>query len=253
VPGNKAPECRLIKHVATFQELVATPFTGGVNALCLPRNLAGDFGEVVRAFDAREDITVLDEKMLLGKELSAKGKEAMSIILEDMRVLRELGRDPVLNLISGYPRDEADGPVATDVFSFHADSAPIEADTWLCTYHGSPSEGLRNEDAIRKVDVPEIQAALLAEFRTAMSSEVLAVPPEALAKGGGGDDDEFRTWLNENCYDLHYAAKPGAKPWSFGIGNLWRITVDWPGSPVPPCVHRAPETEPGKPRLLLIC
>jgi hypothetical protein len=245
VPGNKAPECRLIKHVANFQELVATPFTGGVNALCWARSLAGDFGEIARAFDAREDITVLDEQMLLGKELSAKGKEAVSIILEDMRVLRELGRDPVLNLISGYPRDEEAGPVATDVFSFHADSAPVEADTWLCTYHGSPSEGLRNEDAIRKVDVPEIRAQLMELYhQTSESPQVSGLRFQVSA---------FEAWLNENCYDLHYAAKPGAQPWSFGIGNLWRITVDWPGSPVPPCVHRAPETEPGKPRLLLIC
>ena len=35
--------------------------------------------------------------------------------------------------------------------------------------------------------------------------------------------------------------------------HLWRIAVDYPGSPVPPCVHRAPETRPGRPpRLLLI-
>ncbi len=40
---------------------------------------------------------------------------------------------------------------------------------------------------------------------------------------------------------------------SFGLGNLWRIAVDYPGSPVPPCIHRAPITRPGRPpRLLLI-
>ena len=54
-------------------------------------------------------------------------------------------------------------------------------------------------------------------------------------------------------YDLHYAPQPGAQPFSFGLGNLWRIAVEWPGSPVPPCIHRAPDTQPGDPaRLLLI-
>jgi hypothetical protein len=224
----------LIKHVTRFQELVRTPFAHGVNALCWNRKLPGDFGEIIRAFDAKEPITVLDEEMLSSLELRAESLETVKFLLEDLRLLRELGRDPVLNLISGYPRDDSTGPVATDVFSFHADSAPVEADTWLCTYHGSPSEGLLNQDVIKKVDDPAIRAALLKEF-------------------GGEDGQDFREWLSENCYDLHYAPKPGAKPYSFGVGNLWRIAVDWPGSPVLPCVHRAPATIPGEPRLLMIC
>ncbi|HUR46218.1 MAG TPA: hypothetical protein VMZ27_10115, partial [Candidatus Saccharimonadales bacterium] len=65
--------------------------------------------------------------------------------------------------------------------------------------------------------------------------------------------DDFREYLKENCYDLHYAPIPTARPFSFGLGNLWRIAVDYPCSPVPPCLHRAPETLPGQPpRLLLI-
>ncbi|MGB8170874.1 MAG: hypothetical protein WCF18_25440, partial [Chthoniobacteraceae bacterium] len=155
-------------------------------------------------------------------------------MLEDQRRLVELDRDPVLNCIHGYPRDEEPGPVPTDVFSFHADSAPVQADTWLCTYHGSASEGLRNDEAQRRVDVPETRAALLHVF-------------------GGEDNDDFREYLSEHCYDLHYAPVPRARPFSFGVGDLWRIAVDWPGSTVPPCIHRAPETLPGQPpRLLLI-
>jgi hypothetical protein len=123
--------------------------------------------------------------------------------------------------------------VATDVFSFHADSAPVEADTWLCTYHGPASEGLRNEEAQRRVDVPATRAALLKLF-------------------GGEEDAGFQDFLKENCYDLHYVPVPSAQPYSFGRGNLWRIALDWPGNPVPPCIHRAPETRPGETRLLLI-
>ena len=124
--------------------------------------------------------------------------------------------------------------MATDVFSFHADSATVAADTWLCTYHGAASAGLRNDEAQRRVDLPATRAELLRQF-------------------GGQDNDQFCDYLKENCYDLHYAPIPLARPFDFGLGNLWRIATDYPGSPVPPCIHRAPATLPGQsPRLLLI-
>jgi len=228
------PDYARIKRVNSFEELVAARFEDGVNALCWERELPGDFGEVVAALGPGEEIVALDEARLKGLTVSAGGKAAVDCMLEDLRQLREQGRDPVLNCIHGYPRDEGAGPVSTDVFSFHADSAPVEADTWLCTYHGLPSEGLRNEEARRHVDVPETRAELLKLF-------------------GGEDNDAFREFLQENCYDLHYAPAPVARPYSFGVGNLWRIAVDWPGSPVPPCIHRAPDSQPGlPPRLLLI-
>lgn len=225
-----------IRRVNNFHELATTPFAEGVNALCWPRTLAGDFGEVVAQLSDRlgDGIAVIDEARLFGLKLSAAGGAAVAILLEDQRLLRELGLDPSLNCIGGYPQDATSGPVATDVFSFHADSAPVCTDTWLCTYHGSASEGLRNEEARRRVDVPETRAELLKLF-------------------GGDDDGGFREFLAENCYDLHYAALPLARPFGFGVGNLWRIAVDWPGSPVPPCIHRAPATVHGDPpRLLLI-
>jgi hypothetical protein len=230
IPAN--PHIRL---VSSFAELVAARFTNGVNALCWERTLPGDFGELVaRVGDADEPIVVLDEARLRQLPVSAAGRAAAEAILNDLRLLREQDRDPVLNCIYGYPRDEEAGPVPTDVFSYHADSAPVEADTWLCTYYGSPSEGLPNADVIRRVDDPTTRAELLRQY-------------------GGDDDDEFRDYLHEHCYDLHYAPRPDARPYSFGIGHLWRIAVDWPGSPVPPCVHRAPATIPGQPRLLVIC
>ena len=100
--------------------------------------------------------------------------------------------------------------------------------------HGRSSEGLRNDEARRCVDIPETRAELLKLF-------------------GQEDNEEFLEFLNENCYDLHYVGLPGAQPFSFGFGNLWRIAVDYPGSPVPPCIHRAPDNLPGQPpRLLLI-
>lgn len=229
------PDDSRVRLVGSFEELVNGRFENGVNALCWPRNLEGDFSEVASLLEAGEGITTLDEEQLRALPASDAGRRAVDVLLEDLRLLREQDREPVLNCIEGYPRDEDPGPVATDVFSFHADSAPVEADTWLCTYHGACSEGVRNEEARRKVDVPEIRAELLALY-------------------DGEDDDGFVEFLSDYCYDLHYEPLPGARLYDFGLGNLWRIAVEWPGSPVPPCVHRAPDSGPGDPRrLLLIC
>ena len=223
-----------VKRVKSFPELVSTPLADGVNALCWERTLAGDFDEVVRLLGTGEGIRALDEARLRALPVSAAGRVAVDAMLADLRLLQEHELDPVLNCIDRYPRDEEPGPVVTDVFSFHADSAPFEASTYLCTYRGPASEGLRNDEALPKVDLAATRAELLKLY-------------------GGPDDEDFRVYLNEHCYDLHYAPVKNARPFSFGLGNLWRIAVDWPGSPVPPCVHRAPETGPGDPpRLLLI-
>jgi hypothetical protein len=70
---------------------------------------------------------------------------------------------------------------------------------------------------------------------------------------GGADDADFAAYLREHHYDLHYAPRPGAEPYTFGTGNLWRIAIALPDSPVLPCIHRAPLTLAGDPaRLLLI-
>jgi hypothetical protein len=229
-----SPALPRVRRVGSFHELATTPFAGAVNALCWPRALPGDFAEVVRRLGPGEDIVPLDDADLLDLPVTAAGRVAIRVMLDDLHLLRRRQLDPALNCIHGYPRDEAPGPVPTDVFSFHADSAPVAADTWLCTYHGAPSEGLLNEDARRCIDIPETRAALLARF-------------------GSSDDDAFSTALAENCYDLHYVPTPGAQPYSFGVGHLWRIAVEYPDSPVPPCIHRAPDPPPGSPpRLLLI-
>ncbi|MEY4941802.1 MAG: hypothetical protein RIQ93_3537 [Verrucomicrobiota bacterium] len=223
-----------IRRVHSFYELATTPFAGAVNALCWERALPGDFAEVVAQLQGPEEIATLDASRLRSLCVSAGGRAAIDAMLADLQLLRERDLDPVLNCIRAYPREEEPGVVPTDVYSFHADSAPVPADTWLCTYYGAPSEGLPNEEAQRRVDLPATRAELLKHF-------------------GGKDDDYFRAHLNEHCYDLHYAPIAGARPYSFGVGNLWRIAVEYPGSPVPPCVHRAPENLPGQPpRLLLI-
>jgi hypothetical protein len=233
-PFALPPGYARVKVVKSFHELVTTPFAGGVNALCWQRTLSGSFSEVLEHLVISEEITTLDDSRLNALPVSVAGRAAIGILLEDQRLLRAHGLAPILDCIRGYPRDEDCGTVPTDVYSFHVDSATAQTDTYLCTYHGPASEGLRNEEAQRRVDIPETRAELLKRF-------------------GGKDGRDFLEYLNENCYDLHYAALPQARPFSFGVGNLWRIAVDYPGSPVPPCIHRAPATLPGAaPRLLLI-
>lgn len=235
-PQNPVPGFASARLAHSFEELLSTPFADGVNALCWLRTLEGDFNEVLTNLPAGEGVTPVDEDFLrdLIPGLSPAGRTAAQTMLADLERLRACGLAPNLDCIRAYPREEDPGPVPIDVYSFHADSATVEADTWLCTYAGTPSDGIANDQAIRRVDVPETRAALLAEF-------------------GGSEGPHFEEYLAENCYNLHYAPLPGANPHSFGTGNLWRIATAWPGSAVPPCIHRAPENLTGQPpRLLLI-
>lgn len=222
-----------IRRVNSFAELVGTPFADGVNALCWPRALAGDFAEVLARIEPDEGLETLDAARLRSLHVGSDGRVAIETMLADLELLETHGLAPVLNCVHGYPRDEEAASVPTHVFSFHADRAPVEADTFLCTYAGPASEGVDNDDARCRIDDPTTRAQLLREF-------------------GGRDDESFREWLTENCYDLHYALRSSARPYAFGLGNLWRIAIQWPGAPVPPCVHRAPDTRPGERRLLLI-
>lgn len=228
------PDYFRVRQVRSFAELVATPFTGGVNALCWPRTLPGDFGAIVDALGPGEGLVRLDGDVLGGLTLTDAGRAARAALLADLQLLHAAGLAPELNCIHAYPRDDEAAVVPVDVLSYHADRAPVEAATYLCTYHGAASEGLPNEEARRHIDLPATRARLLAEY-------------------GGPDDEGFAAYLSDNCYDLHYAPQPGARPYSFGRFNLWRIAIAWPGSPVPPCIHRAPAQLPGQPpRLLLI-
>jgi hypothetical protein len=224
----------VIRTVANFEALVSTPFADGINALCWQRSLPGDFAEVLAHLGPGQGIVPLDEERLHSLPVSNEGRAAIDCMLADLRTMRASGLAPELNCIYGYPRDGTSVSLATDVYSFHADSAPVEADTWLCTYHGAPSEGLLNAEARRRVEAPSMRAELLQRF-------------------GGADDEAFADDLREGCHDLHYVPLPNAQPYSFGVGHLWRIALDYPGSPVAPCIHRAPTTLPGDPpRLLLI-
>lgn len=223
-----------VAYVSSFDELLAVEFDEVVVAACWERPFDADFEAVVKALGGRAGSRELDEAELIELELSAGGQRAVEQMVADLRRLTELGLEPELNLVHEYPRDATDAVVATDVYSFHVDRAPLGVDTWLCTYWGSPSEGLSNEHAVRRVDVPETRAALLRQF-------------------GGVEGPRFEAFLRDDHYDLHYVGTPDAEPWSFGVGHLWRVATAGEKSPNPvACIHRAPADVPGQARLLLI-
>ena len=195
-----------VRRVGSFEELRATPFADGVNALCWERSLPGDYAEVIAKLGPGAGIVALEDERLRALGLGPAGRLAAEAMLADQALLREHDLAPSLNCVYDCVRGPDAGIVPTDVTSFHVDSAPVEVDTWLCTYFGACSEGLRPEEALLKVQIPEIRAALLKEY-------------------GGADDAGFAEFLHEHSYDSHYAPKPGAPPYSFGTFSLWRIAT----------------------------
>jgi hypothetical protein len=226
------PKSSNLLHVNNFQELISTPFHGTINAISWSRKLKGDFEEIVNAVAFEGTMLEIDEEDLLELELSEAGKVARETILSDFKLLSVLGASPVLNIISNYEADEHPF-FPTDVYSFHVDRSPIATDTFLCTYYGDASELISNEDAIQKIQVPDIR--------------------EKIEKAYVDEPTDFETYVSEHFFDLHYQAVEDASVIKAGIGHLWRLAVDYPGSNVLPCIHRAPIEKNGSKRLMLIC
>lgn len=227
-----SPAEHQIHYVTNFQDLVGTPYSGEINAMCWTRKLTGDFSEIVKKVALSENVTAVEPEELLELQLSERGQLAREVLLNDLKLLKAHGASPSLNVISYYDRDDTYPFLPTDVYSFHVDRSPIPTDTFLCTYYGEPSDILPNSQGEKKVLIPEIR--------------------DELKKLYDGAEDGFESFLSENFFDLHYQATPDARPISLGLGHLWRLAVDHPGSQVPPCIHRAPKEKSGH-RLLMIC
>jgi len=201
--------------------------------MCWTRELKGNFSEIVKKLEPNENMAVVEQNELLELQLTQQGQLARDIILNDWEMLKLQGAAPILNVIKYYERDNSYPFFPTDVYSFHIDRSPIPTDTFLCTYHGASSEILPNPQSIQKLLVPEICDQLKILY--------------------GKTDKGFESFLTEHFFDLHYQAKPNARPISLGLGHLWRLAVDHPESKVPPCIHRAPKELSGQTRLLMIC
>ena len=222
-----------IKYVSNFEELISTPFEGGINTICWSRNLLVGFSEIIEKVEFSENIVELDEEYLCDLELTNEGKLAREILLNDLRNLISVGASPVLNVIKYYERDDSFPFFPTDVYSFHVDRSPIPTSTFLCTYYGASSEIVPNSQANQKVLIPEIRQELQNIY--------------------DGEEEDFGSFLSENFFDLHYQANPDAQIVNLGIGQIWKLAVDHPESQVLPCLHRAPNEKNGQKRLLLIC
>lgn len=222
-----------IQNVSNFQELISSDFYGNVNAFCWNRELIGDFSEIVQKLEPKENIVEIDLDELYYLQLSENGNLAREILLKDIKLLTDHGASPVLNIIKSYDRDDSLLFFPTDVYSFHVDRSPIPTSTFLCTYHGEPSEILPNAEGTQKILIPEIR--------------------EELRKIHNGNEEDFEEFLTDHFFDLHYQAQANADIINLGKGNLWRIAVDHPESKALPCLHRAPYEKDGESRLLLIC
>lgn len=230
---DMSPTEQQIQYVTNFQDFVSTPFQETVNAICWTRQLIGDFSEIVEKVALNENMATLDQEELRELPLSKQGQLAREILLNDLKRFKAQGAEPTLNVIKCYERDDSFPYFPTDVYSFHVDRAPVPTDTILCTYYGASSDILPNKQAQQKILVPEIRAELKKLY--------------------DGEAEGFDSFLKEYFFDLHYQAKPEARPINLGIGHIWRLACDYPDSPVPPCVHRAPKEKTGEHRLLLIC
>ncbi|WP_185264657.1 DUF1826 domain-containing protein [Elizabethkingia anophelis] len=229
---NRFSDNNQVGVVSTFAELVNTDFQGNMNALCWNRSLEGDFEEIVSKLQLKENITEVSVDDLLALQLSEKGSAARDIILSDLQLLTDFGASPSLNLLKCYERDDEFDFISTDVYSWHVDRSPVGTDTFLCTYYGTTSDIIPNNQVVQKILIPEVR--------------------KKLKELHDGPESEFEDFLKENYFDLHYQAKPNAQPVNLGLGHLWRLAVDHPDQKVLPCVHRAP-VENNEYRLLLIC
>ena len=223
-----------IQNVLNFQDLISTPFQGEKNAMCLKRNLIGDFSEIVEKVTLNENMSEISLEDLRELQLSEQGQLARKILLNDFKGLKEHGASPTLNIIKCYDRDDAYPFFPTDVYSYHVDRSPIATDTFLCTYHGEASDIIPNAQATQKILIPEIRSELKKLY-------------------GESDEKGFEDFLTEFFFDLHYQPKPNAQPVNLGIGNLWKLAIDHPESKVIPCLHRAPMEKNGQNRLMIIC
>ena len=197
-PFTLPPGYHRIKLVKSFEELVTTPFGDGVNALCWPRTLPGNFGEVVEQLGVSDEMATLDEARLRSLPLSDAGRAAVDVLLADQQLIRDPRPRPPSSIafMVILRDDDPTRPCPPIVYSFHVDSAPVETDTR------------------RRVAIPRRPLQRRpAQRRSATARGCPRKPgPNCSSTSVGEDNAGFREYLEENCFDLHYAPVPQARP-----------------------------------------
>jgi len=222
-----------IQIVNSFEELISKPFQGKVNAIGWIRQSDANFKEIVDQLKLFEDITEITIEDLNALNLSSHGINARNIIIQDFNDFSNTGHSPSLNLLKKYPTDNEFDFISTDVYSFHVDRSPEPTDTILCTYYGASSDIIANENAIKKIEIPEVREKLFQLY----------------------DDISitFEEFLVDNYFDMHYECLSKEEIINLGNVHIWRLAVDHPYLEVRPSIHRAPRENPNELRLLLIC
>ena len=82
-----------IKTVSSFKELINREFQGDNNAICLQRNLVGDFEEIVSKLELKNNITEVSVEDLENLTLTDHGELAREIIINDLRLLADFGKE----------------------------------------------------------------------------------------------------------------------------------------------------------------
>ena len=86
-----------IRIVGSFGELIATPFGEEINALCWPRQLPGDFQEIIDQLQAEEGMTTIADGDLRALNLTAAGAVARDGLVADLAMMRCQGLAPTLD------------------------------------------------------------------------------------------------------------------------------------------------------------
>ena len=118
--------------VDSFDELLARPFADGVNALCWPRALEGDFDEVARCFAPDDGVVVVDVDML-------RARAVFGVLCDELEDGLRLEDDVVIPLYKTQPLRSPQGRadhVEGDHVILRRTLAAIDA--WLDELGASP-------------------------------------------------------------------------------------------------------------------
>ena len=244
---ERAIESGLVAVAPTMRDFFDQSFggaSGKTNVILHRRKLRGDFNALAAHLAGNKKVTIdrslrREDVVKAEKELKGKAKKAAQEILADIDMLaREGYHSTKLRLIGdeGYRMDHGyDLKKGSGVSLFHFDGGQPLKGRVLTAYAGATTQGIAPEDCIRFVDIPKFQQDLIGRFG---QDHV--------------DPKELAALMKRSIADIRLP-KPGAIPYAFSVGDIFRHAVRDNKAGVTPHLHRAPPMTTGaKPRLLLV-